>query len=198
LTIKLIIFIIKKIFKELEKSRSGNLKKVYIALIIFFLLNLIGCSNSNEESQPVTKENNETVKHLALSKETGFEIPENKSYDILGEMGKYGLLGKNFKIDKKTKFTWLLHKDKNNVDELIGKEVKLYWTSESPDVEQLLATSKIEKLTDSDPQIPDEFFNLKFNVTFKLPAKGKWKVDSYLDDKLLGTTVFYVEGRNGP
>jgi hypothetical protein len=187
-----------KIYKGLEKSRSGNLKKVYIALIIFFLFNLIGCSYSNEESQPIPKENNETVKHLALSQETSFETSENKSYDIFGEMGNYGLLGKTFKIDKKTKFTWLLLKDKNVVDELIGKEVKLYWTSESPDVEQLLATSKIEKLSDSDLQIPADFFNLKFNVTFKLPAKGKWKVDSYLNDKLLGTTVLYVEGRNGP
>lgn len=80
-------------------------------------------------------------------------------------------------------------KDKNNVDKLLGKEVKLYWTSESLDIEQLIATSKIEKLSDSDPKIPDELFNLKFDVTFTLPAKGKWKVDSYLDDKLLGTTV---------
>jgi hypothetical protein len=179
-----------------NRGVSGNLKKIFFILLIFFVLNLVGCSN--EETKPVSKENNESVKYLSLTKQTSFASSENNSYDILGDMGNYGLLGKNFKIDKKTKFTWLLHKDKNNVDELIGKEVKLYWTSESAEVEQLQVTSKIEKLSDSDLQIPDDFFNLKFNVTLKLPAKGKWKVDSYLDDKLLGTTVFYVEGRNGP
>jgi hypothetical protein len=81
---------------------------------------------------------------------------------------------------------------------LLGKEVKLYWNSESPGVEQLIATSKIDRLSDSDLKIPDEIFNLKFDVTFTLPAKGKWKVDSYIDDKLLGTTVFYVQGKDGP
>jgi hypothetical protein len=165
-------------------------------LLMFFILNLFGCSN--EESKPVPKENNETIRHLALSQSMGFEIPENKSYELLGQIGEYGLLSKHFKIDKKAKFTWLFLKDKNSVDKLLGKEVKLYWNSESPDVEQLIATSKIERLSESDLKIPDEFFNLKFDVTFTLPAKGKWKVDSYIDDKLLGTTVFNVQGKNGP
>ncbi|WP_445491528.1 hypothetical protein [Niallia sp. 03133] len=82
---------------------------------------------------------------------------------------------------------------KNERDQLLGKEIKLYAQNEKSDKKTLLSTGKIEVLNSDDPQAPDSDSVLKFNAPLNLMSEGKWKIDSYVDKKRLGTTILTVQ-----
>lgn len=167
-------------------------------LILFLLFSIVGCSKPelNEVKDIENVENANKITHLPII-QSGFVTTQNESYEFLGEIGEFGVLKKTFKVDVEDTYTWILWgDDKNKLDEMVGQEVKLYGINEKTNEKEFLAASTIEELSEDDPEVPESNLSLKFNTYIKPTRKGKWQVDSYVDNNLIGTIIIYVEGKD--
>ncbi|MCM3090912.1 MULTISPECIES: hypothetical protein [unclassified Cytobacillus] len=116
---------------------------------------------------------------------------DNVSIDLYGEVGKYGLVRGTFRVENEGKHTWYLWVDPDKKEELIGKKVTITGINEKDkNAEMDLGVSDIaELLTDEAKIIPDSMNALKFESTITPPREGKWKINTFVDDTILGTTV---------
>ncbi len=171
------------------------MKKIVIIMFII-LSNVVGCSNQESkkvENKEVSTTTNEDAKFWKITT-SSFQIG-NENYELLGEVGKYGLLSKPFVVEKEDTYTlYLWNEDKDKFNEMIGKKVELFGISEQSEEKHLLTTTTIEKLNNNNPEAPDSDLTLKFDAVLGLPIKGKWKVESYVDENLLDATILFVEG----
>ncbi len=178
--------------------RGESVMKKNVLIMVIILGTIIGCSNQ-ETKKVVDNEISNTNDEAKFWKveQSGFTTPEGE-YELVGEVGKYGILRKPFVVEEENEYTWYFWiDDKNKLNEMIGKKVELYGISEKSVEKQLLSTSKIEKINNDDPEVPMSELSLKFNAVLELPIKGKWKIESYVDDNLLNATIVFVEGKDG-
>ncbi|SFA70554.1 hypothetical protein SAMN04488577_0410 [Bacillus sp. cl95] len=78
--------------------------------------------------------------------------------------------------------------DENQKKNLLGKTVQLYGTNEFDKNEILLSTTKIEELTKDDIQFPNHENIVKFQADIKPTKKGRWAIQSFIENQLIGTT----------
>ncbi|MGN7178568.1 hypothetical protein BK139_19700 [Paenibacillus sp. FSL R5-0490] len=169
-------------------------KLLYTLLAALFIA---GCSNEETKDVKNVEKSTENIAQVPIKQASFESFSDKKTYEIIGEMEKFALFKKPFEVEKEDTYTWLVWiENQEKAEELIGKEVEIFGTNERTKEKELLTSSNIEKLTSDDPQFPGSELAVKFYAKLKLLRKGKWKIESYVDNELLGSTVIYVEGKD--
>ncbi|OCA90467.1 hypothetical protein A8F94_00825 [Bacillus sp. FJAT-27225] len=165
------------------------MRKGFLAIVMF--LAIVGCSEKEiPTTEGITVPN---ISHMSMTKSEAFSTP-NGDFSVLGKIGEYALLkdlSKPFKVEKNDTYTWVIWS--SNKAQLLGKQVKVYGTHDKFPKGKEIGFGMIRELDQDDPQYPLREQCLKFDVEIKPIISGKWKVDTFVADKLLGTTVIFVD-----
>ncbi|AGX03976.1 MULTISPECIES: hypothetical protein [Bacillus] len=171
------------------------MKKI-LAYVLFTLLISSGCSNENEikELPAVSHNSIEELKTWSPTARTAIEL-EGKSLNLYGEIGKYALSPDVIRVDTQGKHTWYLWMKPEEKKELLHEKVTIKGISEKDKNEEIyLADTKLVDLSSDEKQsMPYSENALKFIANITPVREGRWKINTYVDNSLLGTTVIEAQ-----
>jgi hypothetical protein len=167
------------------------LKKI-LTYVLFLLVISSGCSHENEKQDlPAVSHNSaEELKTWSPTARTAIEL-EGKSLNLYGEIGKYALSPDVFRVDTQGIHTWYLWITPEEKKEMLNKKVTIKGISEKDKNEEIyLADTEVVDLSSDEKQsMPYSENVLKFIANITPVREGRWKINTYVDNSLLGTTV---------
>lgn len=173
------------------------MKKI-LGLMLILLIIITGCSKENDSKQVEEKSQNSTeeLKTWTLTNPESIST-DNGSIELYGEVGKYALAPDTFRVENEGKHTWYFWVEPEKKEEMIGKKVTITGINEKDKNEEMdLAESEIVELSNDEAKtIPDSENVLKFEGSITPLREGKWKLNTYVDDSNLGTTVIEAQGK---
>ncbi|KOP78201.1 hypothetical protein [Cytobacillus solani] len=177
-------------------------RSLFIGAITLGLL--IGCSNEGskdiEENEQDTiassEKSTEELKTWNVTTQNSIQI-KNENVDLLGEIGDYVLRSDVFRIETEGLYTWYLWTQDQNKEDLIGKKVSIKGISEKNKGEEMhLSDGEIQELSEDEIlSLPDSDRMVKFEAKITPLREGRWKLKTYLENNLLGTTVISVQAK---
>lgn len=162
------------------------MKKLFF---IFFICLLAGCSNATDSSQKEQEKTNvEAVESWSVSES---HVIENggQLHRLIGTLDKIAITNSGFEVGKEEVHTWYLwNKDKQK---LIGETLKIIGTNQENLRKVEIGEGKIEDLNSDEQQWINEGFvkGIKASMPIKLESKGLWKLDAYVEGKLMGSVI---------
>ncbi|MBG9541669.1 hypothetical protein ACOSZF_11465 [Cytobacillus firmus] len=170
--------------------------KKLLFLSVLFLCFMAGCSNQQEDDVSEENDSHNTTEELRTWADTTPESIQTNdgSTSFYGEVGQYGVIPDTFRIDQEGHHVWYMWIEPGKKDEMIGKQVTIKGINEKAKGEEiLLGESEITELSSEESSfIPDSQNVVKFEKNITPNRTGKWKLNTYADDSLLGTTVVTV------
>lgn len=158
-------------------------KKTIICLLIFFTA--VGCTNNtnNNESKPVTKNEN-NIKSAKDWQESA--IFESNGYQMIGEEGRLGLIYDDdetmrFYPNKENKYMWHFW----GSDEELEGELKIVGIHE--DGKERVTVLEGESLGGANNEA-----NRHIPSIMSFPKSGMWKLEAYIGGKLFGSVFVKV------
>lgn len=171
------------------------MKKI-LAYVLFTLLISSGCTSENETKDlPAVSHNSaEELKTWSQTAHTGIEL-EGKSLNLYGELGEYALSPDVFRIDTKGIHTWYFWVTPEEKKEMLHVKVTIKGISEKDKNEEIyLADTEVVDLSSDEKQsMPYSENALKFVANITPVREGPWKLNTYVDNTLLGTTVIEAQ-----
>ncbi|TYS46729.1 hypothetical protein [Bacillus infantis] len=166
--------------------------KKFLTILLVMLFLSSGCSNeNNKEDLPAVSHNStEELKTWSPTSHTAIEL-DGKSLNLYGELGKYALSPDIFRVDTEGLHTWYLWVTPEEKKEMLHKKVTIKGISEKDKNEEIyLADTKVVDLSSAEKQkMPYSENALKFIANITPVREGRWKINAYVDNSLLGTTV---------